>query len=37
MLVSDDEANRFREGIFVLLGDDFAVIDKKAQSFWNAA
>ena len=37
LLVSDNEANRFREGIFVLLGDDFAVIDKKAQSFWNAA
>ena len=37
LLVSDNEANRFREGIFVLLGDDFAMIDEKAQSFWNAA
>ena len=37
LLVSDDEANRFRDGVFALLGDDFAVIDEKAQSFWNAA
>ena len=37
LLVSDDEANRFRDGVFALLGDDFAMIDEKAQSFWNAA
>ena len=37
LLVSDDEANRFQAGVFALLGDDLAVIDKKAQSFWNAA
>ena len=37
LLVSDDEANRFRDGVFALLGDDLAVIDKKAKTFWNAA
>jgi len=37
LLVSDNEANRFRDGVFALLGDDFAMIDEKAQSFWNAA
>ena len=37
LLVSDNEANRFRDDVFALLGDDFAMIDEKAQSFWNAA
>jgi hypothetical protein len=37
LLVSDDEANRFRDSVFTLLGDDLGVIDKKAKSFWNAA
>ena len=37
LLVSDEEANRFRHSVFALLGDDLAVIDKKAKSFWNAA
>ena len=37
LLVSDEEANRFRNGVFALLGDDFAMIDEKAKSFWNAA
>ena len=37
LLVSDNEANRFRDGVLALLGDDFAMIDEKAQSFWNAA
>ena len=37
LLVSDDEANRFRDSVFTLLGDDLGVIDKKAKSFWNKA
>ena len=37
LLVSDEEANRFRDDVFALLGDDSAMTDEKAQSFWNAA
>ena len=37
LLVSDDEANRFRDNVFALLGDDADQIDEKARSFWLAA
>ena len=37
LLVSDDEANRFRNNVFALLGDDAELIDEKARSFWLAA
>jgi len=37
LLVSDDEANRFRAGVFALLGDDADLIGEKARSFWVAA
>ncbi|MDC0955001.1 opioid growth factor receptor-related protein [Alphaproteobacteria bacterium] len=37
LLVSDDEANRFREGVFALLGEDGDFIGEKALSFWEAA
>ena len=36
-LVSEDEANRFRDGVFVLLGDDTDLIGEKARSFWLTA
>jgi hypothetical protein len=37
LLVSDDEANRFRDGVFALLGEDGDLIGEKALSFWVAA
>jgi hypothetical protein len=37
LLVSDDEANRFRAGVFALLGDDADLIGEKARSFWVAS
>ena len=37
LLVSEDEANRFRDGVFALLGDDADLIDEKARSFWLTA
>ena len=37
LLVSDDEANRFRDGVFALLGDGADLTGEKARSFWMAA
>ena len=37
LLVSDEEANRFRDGVFALLGDDADLTGEKARSFWMAA
>jgi hypothetical protein len=37
LLVSDDKANRFRDGVFAMLGDDADLIGEKALSFWVAA
>ena len=37
LLVSDDDANRFRDGVFALLGDGADLTGEKARSFWMAA
>jgi hypothetical protein len=37
LLVGDKEANKFRQSLFDYLGDDIALIVKKAKSFWNQA
>lgn len=37
LLVSEDEANRFRDGVFALLGDDADLIGEKARSYWLTA
>ena len=37
LLVSDAEANSFRDGVFLLLREDLVLIDEKAKSFWNTA
>jgi hypothetical protein len=37
LLVSDDEVNRFRDGVFALLGDEADLIDQNPRSFWVAA
>ena len=37
LLVSDNEANRFCDNVFALLGDDTELIDEKARAFWLAA
>lgn len=37
LLVSDNEANGFRNNVFALLGDDADLVDEKARSYWLAA
>lgn len=37
LLVSDAEANSFRDGVFSLLREDSVLIDERAKSFWNTA
>ena len=37
LLVGDEEANRFHDDVFALLGDDADLISEKARSFWVAA